>query len=262
MRNHTQPTIRRGSWTARPTSSAARGGNTRTSAEKLITGPGFDVLADRMAHAQQAGLDAGALLETIDPDKIAAADVPSPAGITAAALTRAAADAQIPAWTEREYGHFTDETLADELAHARARLEAAVAEQAAAAKDATRLAEEAAAGRGPAVTRLEQELAELHRTAQELARHSALEADWRTAIQTAQAAAAAAAIAEHERNQLRTRARRRRAELDARITELHQQEAEAHEGGRCRRRSRQHPRPGAQGSGRTRADRRTHRRRR
>ena len=89
-------------------------------AEKLITGPGFDVLADRMAHAQQAGLDAGALLETIDPDKIAAADVPSPAGITAAALTRAAADAQIPAWTEREYGHLTDETLADELARARA----------------------------------------------------------------------------------------------------------------------------------------------
>ena len=89
-------------------------------AEKVITGPGFDVLADRMAHAQQAGLDAGALLETIDPDKIAAADVPSPAGITAAALTRAAADAQIPAWTEREYGHLTDETLADELARARA----------------------------------------------------------------------------------------------------------------------------------------------
>jgi len=44
-----------------------------------------------MAQAQQAGLDAGALLETIDPDKIAAADVPSPAGITAAALTRAVA---------------------------------------------------------------------------------------------------------------------------------------------------------------------------
>ena len=197
-------------------------------AEKLITGPGFDVLADRMAHAQQAGLDAGALLETIDPDKIAAADVPSPAGITAAALTRAAADAQIPAWTEREYGHFTDETLAGELAHARARLDAAAAEQAATAQDATRLAEEAAAGRGPAVTRLEQELAELHRTAQELARHRALEADWRTAIQTAQAAAAAAAIAEHERNQLRARAHRRRAELDARITELHRQEAEAH----------------------------------
>jgi DNA primase catalytic core len=198
-------------------------------AEKLITGPGFDVLADRMAHAQQAGLDAGALLETIDPDKIAAADVPSPAGITAAALSRAVADAQIPAWTEREYGHFTDETLTGELAHARQRLDAAAAEQRAAARDAARLAEEAAAGQGPAVTRLEQELAELHRTAQELARHRALEADWRTAIQTAQAAAAAAAVAEHERNQLRGRARGRRAELDARIAELHRQEAEAHE---------------------------------
>jgi DNA primase catalytic core len=198
-------------------------------AEKLITGPGFDVLADRMAHAQQAGLDAGALLETIDPDKIATADVPSPSGITAAALTRAAAEAQIPSWTEREYGHFADETLAGELAHARQRLDAVVAEQAAAAQDAARLAEEAAAGRGPAVTRLEQELTELHRTAQELARHSSLEADWRTAIQTAQAAAAAAAVAEHERNQLRGRAHRRRAELDAQITELHRQEAEAHE---------------------------------
>ncbi|HEY5150771.1 MAG TPA: toprim domain-containing protein, partial [Mycobacterium sp.] len=197
-------------------------------AEKLITGPGFDVLADRMAHAQQAGLDAGALLETIDPDKIAAADVPSPAGITAAALSRAAAEAQIPVWTEREYGHFTDETLAGELADARARLDAAVTEQAAAAQDATRLAEEATAGRGPAVTRLEIELAELHLAAQELARHRALKANWHTAIQTAQAAAAAAAIAEHERNQLRKGAHRRRAELDARIVELHRKEADAH----------------------------------
>jgi SWI/SNF-related matrix-associated actin-dependent regulator 1 of chromatin subfamily A len=181
-----------------------------------------------MAHAQPAGLDAGALREPIGPDKIAAADVASPAGITAAALTRAAADAQIPAWTEREYGHFTDETLAGELAHARARLDAATAEQTAKVEEAARLAEEAAAGQGPAVTRLEQELAELHRTAQELARHRALEADWRTAIQAAQAAAAAAAIAEHERNQLRGRARGRRAELDARITQLHRKEAEAH----------------------------------
>ena len=146
-------------------------------AEKVVTGPGFDLLADRMAHAQQAGLDAAALLETIDPDKIAAADVPSPAGITAAALTRAAAEAQIPAWTEREYGHLTDETLADELTRARQRLDAAVAGRAAAAEEARLLAEAAAAGRGPAVTRLEQEMAELHRTAEELARHSALEAD-------------------------------------------------------------------------------------
>ncbi len=196
-------------------------------AEKVVTGPGFDLLADRMAQAQQAGLDAATLLETVDPDKIAAAEVPSPAGITAAALTRAAADARIPAWTEREYGHLTDETLTDELARARQRLDAAVAGQAAAAAEAKLLAEAAAAGCGPAVTRLDHEMAELHRTAEELARHSSLEADWRTAIQTAQAAAAAAAIAEHERNQLRARAHRRRAELDTRITELHRQKAEA-----------------------------------
>ena len=160
-------------------------------AEKIVAGPGFDVLADRMAQAQQAGLDAGALLETIDPDKIAAADVPSPAGITAAALTRAAAEAQIPAWTEREYGDLTDETLADELTRARQRLDAAVAGRAAAAEEARLVAEAAAAGRGPAVTRLDHELAELDRTAEELSRHSALEVTWRSAIQTAQAAAAA-----------------------------------------------------------------------
>ncbi|HEY5152053.1 MAG TPA: toprim domain-containing protein, partial [Mycobacterium sp.] len=196
-------------------------------AEKVVNGPGFDLLADRMAHAQQAGLDAAALLETIDPDKIAAADVPSPAGITAAALTRAAAEAQIPAWTDREYGHLTDGTLADELTRARQRLEAAVAGRAAAAEEANLLAEAAAAGRGPAVTRLEQETAELHRSADELARHSALEATWRSAIQTAQAAAAAASLAEHDRDQLSTRARQRRTEIDTRITELHQQQTEA-----------------------------------
>ena len=138
------------------------------------------------------------------------------------ALTRAAAEAQIPAWTEREYGHLTDETLADELARARQRLDAAVAGRAAAVEEARLLAEAAAAGRGPAVTRLEQEIAELDRTAEELARHSALEATWQTAIQSAQAAAAAASLAEHDRDQLNTRARRRRAEIDTRITELHQ----------------------------------------
>ena len=107
--------------------------------EKVVASPGFDMLAARMAEAQQAGLDAGALLETIDPDKIAAARVPSPAGITAAALDRAAAEAKIPAWTEREYGHFTDETLAAELAHARAQLDAAVTDRAALAEEARAL---------------------------------------------------------------------------------------------------------------------------
>jgi len=180
-----------------------------------------------MAQAQQAGLDAGALLETIDPDKIAAADVPSPAGITAAALTRAAAEAQIPAWADREYGHPTDEALADEVARARQRLDAAVAGRGAAAEEARLFAEAAAPGRRPAVTRLEQEMAELHRTAEELARHGALEADWRTTIEATLAAASEAALAERERDQLSTRARRRRTELDTRITELRQQEAEA-----------------------------------
>jgi hypothetical protein len=81
--------------------------------------------------------------------------VPSPAGITAAALTRAAAEAQIPAWADREYGHLTDEALADEVARARQRLDAAVAGRGAAAEEARLFAEAAAAGGGPAVTRLE-----------------------------------------------------------------------------------------------------------
>jgi hypothetical protein len=86
--------------------------------------------------------------------------------------------------------------------------------QAAAAEDARLLAEAAIASRGPAVTRLDQELAELHRTAEELARHGALEADWRTATRTASAAAAAVALAKQERDQLGNRARRRRARTD------------------------------------------------
>ena len=44
---------------------------------------------------------------------------------------------------------------------------------------------------------------------------------------TARDAAIGAALAEHERDQLGTRSRRRRAELDTRILELRQQEAEA-----------------------------------
>ncbi|HET9648840.1 MAG TPA: hypothetical protein VFP34_11470, partial [Microlunatus sp.] len=191
--------------------------------EKVIAGAGFELLANRMAQAQQAGLDAGDLLETIDPDKIAAANVPSPAGITAAALAGAAAEAQIPPWTDREYGRLTDQDLAGALAEARAQLEAATADHAAAARQA----EVAAAGRGPAAARLDRELAELRRVAEELSRHSALQADWQSATRTAAAAAAAAALAAHDRDQLGTPARRRRAELDARITELHQQEADA-----------------------------------
>jgi hypothetical protein len=86
--------------------------------------------------------------------------------------------------------------------------------QAAAAEEARLLAEAATASRAPAVTRLDQELAELHRTAEELARHGALEADWRTATRTASAAAAAVALAKQERDQLGNRARRRRARTD------------------------------------------------
>jgi hypothetical protein len=191
--------------------------------EKVIAGAGFELLADRMAQAQQTGFDAGALLETIDPDKIAAANVPSLAGITAAALARAAADAQIPPWTDREYGRLTDEDFAAAFAQARTQLDAATPDHAAAAQ----LAEAAAAGRGPAAARLDRELAELRRVAEELDRHSALQADWQNATKTAAAAAAAAALATHDRDQLGTPAHRRRTELDARIIELHQQEAEA-----------------------------------
>jgi hypothetical protein len=197
------------------------------SAAQVILGPGFDLLADPMAKAERPGLDAGALLGTIDPEKIAAADGPSPAGITSTALSRAASDAQIPTWTEREYGHLTDETLAGELEHAREQLDAAIAEQTAATQEAALLAEAVAAGRGPAVTRLEQELAELDRTAVELARHSAIETDWRNAAQAAQSAAVEAAKTEIDRDRHSTRGHRRRAALDSRISELRQQEAGA-----------------------------------
>lgn len=70
-------------------------------ADRVITGPAFRFLADRMLTAQHTGHNVDAVLRDLDPVALTAPHIPSPSGAVTFAFTRALAD-RTPSPADRE----------------------------------------------------------------------------------------------------------------------------------------------------------------
>ncbi|MFC4859248.1 MobF family relaxase [Actinophytocola glycyrrhizae] len=215
-------------------------------ADRVVTGPAFRFLAERMAAAEQSGHNVHGIICGLDPVALTAPHVRNPSGVTTYAFARAleqhaldtrpappvAAAASAPAavpeqratatthWTRRPHGALTDATL-------RARITAAqhTADQIGLARDnaqhkARQASAAASAGHGPNVRALDNTLAHLRTQTALIRETDQLEQRWHALLERAADAAEQRAHAEHDLDRLGRLARTRRAELAERIEQL------------------------------------------
>lgn len=233
-------------------------------ADQVIRGPAFRYLADRIDAAQQAGHDVAAVLRELDTDALGAPHVRNPSGAVTFAFTRAIDHAPPPPatpaaeptmdrqagdeldqtptaepptpvdttlaprpWDQRPHGALTDPQLHQLIAREQQQIERLAAERDAAQQRAEQLDGEVAAGRGPAVREVEDNLARLRELTAAVQQARELDAQWHAADQRLGQAAEQRGQLEYERDTLGRLARGRRADLEARIDQLHTAEQQA-----------------------------------
>jgi conjugative relaxase-like TrwC/TraI family protein len=214
-------------------------------ADRVITGPAFRYLAERMAAAEQAGHNVHDILHELDPVALTAPHVPSPSGAATYAFTRAVehhtpeshptlavlpiqhstpttmptvtqaagghgnepghSTAGATHWTQRPHGALTDAALRDRTT---------------AQHEAHQSLAAATAGQGPLVRALDEELAQLRAQAALVRDADRFEQQWHIITERAADAAEQRAHAEHDLDRLGRLARTRRTELTDRIEQL------------------------------------------
>jgi conjugative relaxase-like TrwC/TraI family protein len=226
-------------------------------ADRVITGPAFRYLAERMAAAEQTGHNVHAILRGLDPVTLTAPHVPSPSGATTFAFTRAldhhtpqpqptpAAPLPQPApsaaatptteradtertrhaaaaghWTRRPYGTLTDTTLRERITAAQRDTERLARAATTARHQADQTLADATAGHGQHVRALDETLAQLRAQAALVRDANHLEQRWQALTTQAADAAEQRAHAEHDLDRPGRLSRARRAELTNRIEQL------------------------------------------
>ncbi|GLZ28131.1 hypothetical protein Lesp02_03210 [Lentzea sp. NBRC 105346] len=214
-------------------------------AQRVIDGPAFGALAQRVEQALDHDLSIPTILADIPPEQIGGSRVRNPSAFTTSLFTAAverhqaeqqaqptapnrATAAAVAHWSQREHGRVDDIVLQAMLADAQHQLERLLDEQRQAHEVAADRRAEAENESGAHVREVEQNLTQWRERAAAIERILQLDTLWQAATQRAIDTAGERGELEHELEEQKGFSRARRTELTEKIDQYHRVETLAH----------------------------------